>query len=384
MENIILANEALEKFRVRFKKSEFEIIDNDIISTDDRTLLLLNSSMAIFKGQMNIGSYINKSAIIQKCLRNNDDVYSLSTFHMLGIVGMIAELKNAFNELWNYLTLDVELNHENIYCVVHKEDMDIQKSWLECSDNEHMVLIDEDDRQYSTRWKYGEGYELYGRGCTFVYLQPDGEACCDTCGILCNCRRHIQFGNVIIVHNKKNTYIDFGFGLERMLSCHYNNDIFKIPFYNKRLNYVMNEMGCEMSKGKEIVKLMENIKTMFDNGILPGHHKADYIMKKNIRQIINFMISIGQNEKQIDESISILFSLYNNVALVEIVSLEKQKYYNSLKKNIRKAGAWMKKQSVDYATVKQVLYERYGIPEVIIQKIGEGSLYENNRIEFRI
>lgn len=372
--------QAAEAFFRMYQKYGFKSIINHSIISNDPTLLYLNSTMVHFKQKMNDKEYIENTVLLQDCFRNNSNSKSLNAFSMIGVSAMIETLSSAFEYLWRYITDILKLNKESIHCVIHRNDEDLKTLWSKFGLVDNIHFTDENDELYSTRWKYGLGYNFYGRGLTLVHDCSDINPCSNNCGIFCGCSKYLQFGNVIIIENEGVRYIDIGCGLERLLSCKYMHDIYSIP----EIKYKVQNIPAfikSIETRNYIYNIIKSLDKMFDSGIALGNHKEQYILKKYIRLFTDILANYSENEYTIEnlfpkiEQISFLFTDENKTAKQLFLKQEVERYCNRLFQNIASGDRFIKNSKLPNEEKLLILKERYGLTEQI-----SNNLINNNEI----
>lgn len=369
--------ETIKKYIDAFKVRHYNIIRNKDIKTNDPSLLFLNSSMAIFKDDMSKGKYIKKTVCVQDCLRNNNELTSLKYFRMLGIIASSAYLDEAGKILFDFLFNDVGIDKKYLYCVAHKDDLVFRDFWCRYGNKDNFILTDENDEQYSTRWTYGKNFEITGKGLTLVYNNPLIEKCSDKCTIYCGCKKYVQFGNIIIANHNDVGYLDFGLGLERLLSCRYLNDIYKIPEIKEYIRVCVDNK-YSLQDSYAIYNLIHSIHKILSSGIRYGNKKEGYVLKSITRQITDIISDyVGSyGEVVICDRIFDLYHRYNVIyheaddSYVKCVIDEVKKYIKNLNRNL--VMAYRVIDEDDSSNIEEkaaILHDRYGLPYKLVEKI---------------
>lgn len=368
-------------YLARFLNIGFVTQANWSILSSDPTLLFINSTMVSNKEFMQRCALIKSTAIVQSCFRNNGNANSLSNFTMIGVSAMYKKLYLAGKTLMHFLYFDVGLDYDCLHCVIHRDDADLIDFWLKVGNSKTLHLTDEKNEQYSTRWKYGDGFNFFGRGITLVYLQ-NGNSCSNDCGIFCHCRRHLQFGNIIIIEHNKIKYLDFGFGLERLLSCKYNNDIFLLPEIAASISKLPScILSLETTIQNKIYDLIRSVLSLYNCGIRVGNNKEAYILKKLIRTLTDTIVEACELHLYIKDIFVIIEKSIHAIAstdkcetdVVYYVQQQVKEYVKNLVCNIKSAAKWLRKNG-DVSQDKKliILRDRYGISSIIAKQIYNG------------
>jgi len=208
-------------------------INSSVISPDDTTLFT-TSGMQHFKSLYSNIDYKNTFTNIQKCLRLNDwqeigDGTHYLNFEMIGFFSFREwSLKETIDFMWSFLK---KINITPDYVTIHP---DKYNDWKGLYD-EYNIEIKMDDECI---WSDGS----IGGYCTEFYKDD------------------IEIGNIV---NTLDTCIDVGFGLERLLQ-------------------VSNSL-----KSKTKLEILEDTAfTLIDSGIVIGHYKEQFILKKIIIECV--------------------------------------------------------------------------------------------------
>ncbi len=366
--------QASEAFLSVYHENGFKTIINHSIKSSDPTLLYLNSTMVHFKQEMNNKEYIENTVILQDCFRNNSNTSSLNVFSMIGVSGMVETLYSAFEYLWLYITDILGLSKKSIHCVIHGDDEELKRLWLDFGLVENLHLTDENNELYTTRWQYGIGYDFYGRGLTLVHDCSEISSCSSNCGVFCGCKKYLQFGNVIIIEHDDTQYIDIGCGLERLLSCKYMHNLYNIPEINCKVRdipiYISN-----VETRHSIYNIIKSLDKMFDSEIGSGNHKEKYIVKKYIRMFADILANYNEYEYTSEnlfpkiEQMSFLFTNENKSAKITFLKEEVEKYCNGIFRNIILAEKFVSNSNLSNDEMLLILKERYGLIEQISKNI---------------
>lgn len=374
----------LENLEVKFmeicKQKGYTPLRSKSIISKDPTLLFINSTIVAFKDNILKQEQINRHAIVQDCFRTNNLSSSLTFFRMFGIIGMIDCLYDSASLICRYISEYGKISLDNVFCVVHKNDRYLQKLCIDLGFQERLLLTDEYDNNYSTRWKYGDTYNFFGKGLTLVYSNPSIVPCSDNCSILCGCSKYLQLGNIIIISFGKYEYIDIGFGLERLMSCRYTNDIFLIPEYEKKKNLIK-IIGYEEVNARIVCNLLFSIQKLISEDVAPGNKSAGYIYKKLIRSLADKIFEKTGSYSFVNKELNTLCGLLSiNIDdnLFSSVKNEIECYSYNIERN-QTAALKILKKSVDLEEdeVRFILRDRFGLPESIICMMVD--LYESNR-----
>ena len=365
---------AISKFINRYTEHGFEKIVSEDITTQDPTLLFMNSTMVHFKDRMQRKEYVEKTAIVQDCFRNNGDNRSLNSFTMIGVSAMIDALDIATKCLLDFIYEDLQMNKNELHFIVHRDDIELEQLWLKYGLKENLHYTDEFDPIYSTRWKYGKDFNFTGRGATLVHESTEVEHCSSQCDIFCRCKRYFQFGNIIIIENEDIQYIDIGCGLERLLSFQSKNDLYgmeeiqneiaKLPHYIK-----------EDEKRNIIYNLIRSLDKLFDTGFESGNQGSHYIIKSYIRKLVNELDDIMKCNYNVDilngvlDEIVPLFLKKDKDTKFDILKHEVDAYCKRIIKNIQLSKKVIEDSRLTQEEKVLIMKDRFGLPEQLSLKL---------------
>lgn len=368
-----------EKFYDYSKKTGYAILENQsLIPENDPTIYLINSTVALFKNQMNKSLYIKDTALIQDCFRNNSDVNSFISlyFKMMGHVGMKTSLSKILNDILFLFQTCFCMELSKIHCYVHQNDQDLIDCWNENGLSSNLIFINELTPEYSTNWNYGDVYNLEGRGMTLAYHEPQSES---------PWIRKISLGNVIVVKNTVTNleYVETGFGLDKLISFHYEYDIFQIPSNRILIQKIMNlEIGKDDAKVLSL--LLKGIFKLFDEGVFPSNKKSGYLLKSTIKKLIRKLLSI--NGYQINSLISLYSEIFKSIEEVEsmfktdhhdLVVIELKKFVLNSEKNEQAAINFIQKNKLlNTIQLKKKTIETFGLLPHKVEQMFENEIHK--------
>lgn len=366
--------EAINKFINRYTEYGFSQIVSEDITTSDPTLLFINSTMVHFKDKMQKREYIEKTAVVQNCFRNNGDGRSLNLFTMIGVSAMGDEIDLATKCLLQFIYNDLQMEKSELHFIIHRDDGELEQLWLKYGVKENLHYTDEFDPIYSTRWKYGEGFDFTGRGATLVHESKDVERCSNDCDIFCGCKRFFQFGNIIIIENGETQYIDIGCGLERMLSFQSKNDLYGMDEIQNEIEKLPSYI--EGSERRNVIyNLIRSIDILLDTGFQSGNQGASYIIKSYIRRFVNELDSFMEFDYKVEELSTILedvlqrYLVKNADKKIGIIKEEAFKYCNRISKNIELSKKVILNSKLTQEEKILIMKDRFGLPEQLSLKL---------------
>lgn len=207
---------------------------NSSVKSPDDTTLFTTSGMQQFKSLYSNQEYINTFTNIQQCLRINDldeigDGTHFLKFEMIGLFSFRQwTLKQAIDFMYSFVN---KLGIKPDYVTIHPDKYEDWKNLY----SEYGVEVRKDSECV---WSDGS----IGGYCTEFY------------------KNDVEIGNIV---NTMDTCIDVGFGLERLL-----------------------EVTGSLKPKDKLQILEETALLLIDDGVVLGHNKKEYILKKLVTESI--------------------------------------------------------------------------------------------------
>ena len=200
------SEEIRERFLEYFRRKEHRVVKSSSLIPDDPTLLLTNAGMNQFKPYF-LGSAkpdFIRATSCQKCVRTTDiekvgyTARHLTFFEMLGNFSFGDYYKReAIPWAWEFLTAEMGLDGERMYCSVFSDDDEAYEIWRDVVGvgEERLVRLGEEDNF----WKMGAtgpcgpcSEILYDQGEEFSCGKPD-------CKPGCDCDRYLELWNLVFM-----------------------------------------------------------------------------------------------------------------------------------------------------------------------------------------
>lgn len=242
----------------------------------DPTVLLVNAGITPFKLAMLAGEPMDVTAIVQPCLRTYWKGSGRFAFDMLTIVGARPDLDRAARLAVELLS-GIGFAMEDIASVADEDDPDVIAVAEAMTGRDRVKKQRGNNDAYWTRWQFGHGEALSGRGLTLVHTGDSA--------------RKISLGNVIIVSHLPSgrSYFDIGFGVERLGSVFFGGDEWAPTAEYQRFPEVM-AIGFSADKVKAIANYIVAARRMIDAGAVPGPKGAAYLLRRLVRSAVDMVI----------------------------------------------------------------------------------------------
>lgn len=311
-------NELREKYLSFFEsKGHLRLPSFSLVPQGDKSLLLINSGMApmkkYFTGEEEPPRH--RVTTCQKCIRTPDidevghtDRHG-TYFEMLGNFSFGDYFKKeAIPWAWEFLTKELEIPADRLYCSVYLDDDEAYDIWTKDIGvpEDHMVRLGKEDNF----WEHGEGP---CGPCSEIYYDRGEEYGCGkpTCGPGCECDRFMEIWNIVFsqfVNDGKGNYtpmdhpnIDTGMGLER-LACVMQNvgNLFEVDTVQNIMKTVCDIAGVKYHEDpntdialRVITDHVRSVTFMIGDGILPSNSGRGYVMRRLLRRAARYGRILG-------------------------------------------------------------------------------------------
>ena len=313
------SEEIRRRFLEFFQAREHRVVKSSSLVPDDPTLLLTNAGMVQFKPYF-LGSArpeFTRATTCQKCVRTTDiekvghTARHLTFFEMLGNFSFGDYYKEkAIPWAWEFLTVEMGLDPERMYCSVFEEDDEAYDIWRDVVGvlPERLVRLGEKDNFWDmgTTGPCGPCSEvLYDQGEEFGCGGAD-------CRPGCDCDRYLELWNLVFMqfdrdqdgnlHPLPAKNIDTGLGLERLASVLQgaaNN------FETDTLAAVV-EAASDLSgvayggEGDISLKIVADhsraMTFLVGDGVLPSNEDRGYVLRRIVRRAVRHgrLLGIGE------------------------------------------------------------------------------------------
>jgi alanyl-tRNA synthetase len=362
------SEEIRARFLEFFRQRDHRVVKSSSLIPDDPTLLVTNAGMVQFKPYF-LGSVkpeFSRATTCQKCVRTTDiekvghTARHLTFFEMLGNFSFGDYYKKeAIPWGWEFLTADIGLDPERMYCSVFEEDDEAYEIWKDVVGipEERLVRLGAEENFWDmgTTGPCGPCSEiLYDQGEAFACTRPD-------CRPGCDCDRYLELWNLVFMqydrdeqgelHPLPSKNIDTGLGLERLASVlqgvtnNFETDSLAIP-----LKTVADLSGVEYGRGEDSdisLKIVADhsraVTFMVGDGVLPSNEDRGYILRRLIRRAVRHGRLLGITELflpgMVDVVVEIMGDAYpdlkrNYAFITSIVRSEEERFSQTLRSGL--------------------------------------------------
>jgi alanyl-tRNA synthetase len=359
------SKEIRERFLEYFRSREHRVVKSSSLIPDDPSLLVTNAGMVQFKPYFlgTAKSEYVRATSCQKCARTTDidrvghTARHLTFFEMLGNFSFGDYYKKeAIPWGWEFLTSDMGLDPERMFCSVFEEDDEAYDIWRDDVGipEERLVRLGVDDNFWDmgTTGPCGPCSEiLYDQGEAYGCSRPD-------CRPGCDCDRYLELWNLVFMqyhrdekgelHPLPSKNIDTGLGLERLASVLQgvaNN--FETDTLAAVVSAVADLSGVVYGHAEESdisLKIVADharaVAFMVGDGVLPSNEDRGYILRRLIRRAVRHGRLIGINDiflpRIVDTVVEIMGEPYpdlkqNAPFISSIVRSEEERFSQTLR-----------------------------------------------------
>ena len=301
-------NELRESFLSFFEdKGHLRLPSFSLVPKNDPSLLLINSGMAPLKPYF-VGKESpprKRITTCQKCIRTPDIENVGRTarhgtfFEMLGNFSFGEYFKKeAILWAWEFLTVKLGIQKDDIWVSVYTEDQEAFKIWEDDIglDPKRIVKMGKEDNF----WEHGTGP---CGPCSEIYFDRGVDRGCGNseCAIGCNCDRFIEVWNLVFTQFNKdeqgnytqlpNPNIDTGMGLERLACIMQDVDnLFEVDTVRRILDNICSLTGVKYGEDKRtdisvrvITDHIRSTTMMISDGVIPSNEGRGYVLRRLLR-----------------------------------------------------------------------------------------------------
>ena len=304
-----------------FAKADHEIVpSSSLVPGNDPTLLFTNAGMVQFKdvflGQ-DKRSY-KRATSSQRCVRaggKHNDLENVgytarhhTFFEMLGNFSFGDYFKQeAIHYAWRFITEDLGLPPERLWCTVYEQDDEAADIWLKDVgiDPERFSRLGEKDNFWAMgdTGPCGPCSEIFYDHGPDIAGGPPGSP--DEDG-----DRYVEIWNLVFMQFDRNVAgdltplpkpsVDTGMGLERiaavMQDVHSNYDIDLFAAIIEDAAFVTNAVDGDASSLRVIADHIRACSFLIADGVMPGREGRGYVLRRIIRRAVRHGYKLGMEE----------------------------------------------------------------------------------------
>ncbi len=409
------AAEIRKSFLDFFARNGHQIVPSSpLVPKDDPSLLFTNAGMVQFK-KVFLGQEkrpYSRATTSQKCLRvggKHNDLENVGRtarhhtfFEMLGNFSFGDYFKEEAIRLgWEYLTQELGLPKDRLYCTVYLDDDEAADLW-------HRVAGIPPERLY----RLGEKDNFWAMGdtgpcgpCSEILIdQGEHMACGPDCEIgVCECDRYLEIWNLVFMQFNRDESgqmnplpkpsIDTGMGLERIAAvCQGVYSNFDTDLFSGLIQSMAYKAGVEYKTDPDadtalrvIADHCRAIPFMIADGILPSNEGRGYVLRRLVRRAYRFGSFLGLKEPFLFEVCGQLVGemgqaypelINSNEFMTKVVLQEEENFGKTLDKGLgllEEELSALKRENRDLVPGEVVfkLYDTFGFPVDIVKDVAE-------------
>lgn len=248
----------------------------------DETVTFVNATITPHKRLLRDGVPLGKTCQLQQCLRSNGDPPWLYSFLMIGLLADAEHRFQIYRDAAAVLTEHVlAAAVERVVVLVDRRDVDIEQTWRQAAGQLAGRIHTIDGQRWATRWKYGHGDELTGRGLTVFLEHPQARHSQD-CEPGCGCDRWQALGNVIDIQTPTTGYVEAAFGVEALRATAYGGDLYQLPEIQEAVAR-FTAAGLDLPAARQAVNHVRAIVTLTHAGCRPGAKGGQSVLRRLLR-----------------------------------------------------------------------------------------------------
>jgi alanyl-tRNA synthetase len=386
-------------------KNHVSYESSSLIPHDDQSLLFTNAGMVQFKNVLRGTSQAKDSRVTtcQQCVRaggKHNDIDNVGNtnrhhtfFEMLGNFSFGDYFKKEAIEMaWEFITVKLKLNSENLWVTTYTDDEEAINLWLQISGlpRDRIVQLQENF------WAGGDtgpcGY------CSEIFFDKGDEYAGCPPGQGDEGDRFVEIWNLVFIElnresdgvmvplPKKN--IDTGMGLERVTAIMQNQpSAYETDLFNSIINQLSTITGCNYNEYRSAFRIiadhLRSSSFLISQGVVPSNDKQGYVLRKIMRRAFNEanklqrISSKYQNHEiciftqlyeQLIQTLPLYFDLKTRKAhVISVFQEEYDKFQEVIKHGEQTIEEYINKRGAFDEKDASILYETHGVPFEITQ-----------------
>jgi hypothetical protein len=343
------------------REREIELRPPAPLLNPDPTVLIVNAGITPFKATMLAGHPMRPAAIIQPCLRTFWSNPGRFAFDMLTLVGERADLDPAVSVVLAFLAR-LGFAAQDLICVADQDDSDVIEIANAMTGPQRVETQRGNTDTYWTRWEFGYGPALSGRGLTIVLAKADSP--------------RVSLGNVIIVSHPASgrSYFDIGFGVERLGSVFCGGDEWAATTDGQCFADIM-ALGFDADQTKVIANHVLGAKRMIEAGLRPGAKGAAYLLRKLVRSAVDLVVEWSPWDVEPRATVVLLVEAarsllpINDRSMLPVITGAIDDYLNSIDRALATARKWSSCESGDTSRSPHRFRDTLGLPRWAIARL---------------
>ncbi|MEV4924341.1 S66 peptidase family protein [Streptomyces roseoverticillatus] len=261
------------------------------VTEADDTVAFVNATVTPYKDALAEGRPIGRICHYQPCFRAHGERPWLFAF---GMTGLLADFEtdgdlDRVAEDSHLATLAALPDHraDRLHILVNAEDTDLVAavSAAAARHGGHLHVLE--NPEVASRWGYGAGYPLHGRGTTYYYRRP-GVGCDTDCRPDCRCARWQPLSNLIVIESGERHYAEVGFGVEITAAIAFGPNPFALPEIAERTQ-AAEEAGLAPGDAADAVNLYRALALLIEHGARPAGKGPGSVVRKLSQRLLELL-----------------------------------------------------------------------------------------------
>jgi alanyl-tRNA synthetase len=406
-------NEIRSRFLEYFKNQGHTVVDSSsLVPKDDPTLLFVNAGMVQFKTVF-MGEEkreYHRAVTSQRCVRaggKHNDLENVgytarhhTFFEMLGNFSFGDYFKeDAIRFAWDFLTVELGLNPEDLWVSIFDDDDEAQKLWERVEDlpKGRIVRMGEKDNF----WAMGDTGPC--GPCSEIHIDQGPAAGCGRpeCALGCDCDRFLELWNLVFMQFSRSEdgtltplpkpSIDTGMGLERVAAVlqgkfnNYDSDLF-LPIIATLEQLSGKSYGDNSQDDTAMRVIADHARAttfLVADGVLPANEGRGYVLRRIMRRAVRYGKHLGLEKPFMEdvttavvhEMIAAYPHLQHAVSLLaKVVNNEEERFRETLEHGLALLDEEVSRLSGEKSPVISgsfifKLYDTFGFPFDIVRDI---------------
>lgn len=234
----------------------------------------------------------------------------------------------------------------------------------------------------------------------------------EVCHVNCDCGRFMEIGNNVFMEyvktekgfeKLKQRNVDFGGGLERMLSA-INNDVdsFKSDLLWPIIEYLQSVTGTSYGSDTEVTRQMRIVADhvraavfMAYDGVVPNNKDRGYIMRRLLRRAMVAVKKLGATGDWVQGAVSTVIRIFhdsypelseNSARIIQTIEDEKNRFSATLDKGLKEFNKILQTRTISGNDAFN-LYQTFGFPweltRDLAKEAGQSPDEEEYKAEFQ-
>ncbi|MFD0001794.1 LD-carboxypeptidase [Streptomyces sp. NPDC127178] len=334
----------------------------------DATVAFVNATVTPFKATLAENRPIGRICHYQPCFRAHGEHPWLFAFGMTGLLADIDsddDLRRVADDS-HVATLAALPDHraDRLHILLDARDSDLVGPVAEAAQRHGGKLHVLDAPDVSTRWEYGEGYALRGRGITYYYRRPD-VGCATECRPDCRCARWQPLSNLIVVQAGERRYAEVGFGVEITAAIPFGPNAYALPELADRVE-AAEQAGLSPAQAADAVNLFRALALLIEDGAKPAGKGPGSVLRKFCLRLLELFAPLPADRADV-----LLERLGAAPELRSVLGDERERRARARARNLKTAAAVLARRP---ETSDADLHSTYGLSKAQVHSLRQARL----------